>query len=124
MNQEILKAIVNDGILVIIAVVFLWQYIEERKERASDRELSRKDTESLIKALENNTSVLTRSDDYHADLSNTIELNQDELKDILGAIQLDVGRLNEKIDKGMPLQEEDKAIIKELIKAISNFEKQ
>lgn len=123
MNQEILKAIVNDGILVIIAVVFLWQYIEERQERASDRDLSRKDTESLIKALENNTSVLTRSDEYHADLSTTIELNQDELKNILGAIQIDVGRLNEKIDKGMPLQEEDKAIIKELIKVISNFEK-
>lgn len=112
--ENLAKVITNYGILVIIAIIFLWQYIEELKEKKTDREKQEENMEALREALNNNTEVLHLAQGYHKKLDDDLEANfnnlnisNDDVKKLLGIMQEDITSIAKKVESQEALNGEE-----------------
>ena len=91
--ENIAKIIVDYGVLIVIAGVFLWNYIEDIKERKEERKEQSKKHDRLIELVANNSEIIRQN-------SSAIEKNnefKEDIEDKLTMIENSVSELHSMI---------------------------
>lgn len=114
--ESIAKVIADYGILIVIAGVFLWTYIEDIKERKAERKEQSKQHDKLIELIANNSEVIRQN-------SSAIEKNnefKEDIEDKLTLIENNVSALHSMIKEHNNHADE---IYENLIKEIKQLKK-
>lgn len=91
--EVIAKLIESNGILIVIAAIFLWQYIEDKKERKAERKSQSEQHDRLIEVVANNNTVVKQNS---LALERAREVNED-IEDKLTLIENSVSELHSMI---------------------------
>lgn len=114
--ENIAKVIADYGVLIVIAGVFLWTYIEDIKERKAERKEQSKQHDKLIELVANNNEIVRQN-------SNALETNNEFKEDIvdkLTMIENNVSELRSMIKEHNNQADE---IYQNLIKEIKQLKK-
>lgn len=74
--ENIAKVIADYGVLIVIAGVFLWTYIEDKKDRKAERKTQAEQHDRMIEVVANNNAAIRQNSavlEKTKDMTNDIE---------------------------------------------------